>query len=288
MSSERTKRLFTAAGGFALGWSLSRMALGQIVGHPQEWAWLTKAHRQRLAYFHKLSALAGRILNESRTVKSVADRAVFSLGCLCWEDLNEAILLFGNGRGIGAMKIVRSLYEHTVTGQYISKRPEEAAAFERYLHIQEHKMVEHLRRNHDVTTLFTKERLAGIEQAFEEVKDTYGRGSWSKKDLLTMANETGDGLERFYFQCYFDPTAHAHATPTATMSRLKIESGKTIFVGGPQRDRASNALFLSHLIVLLAMRTQNEYFNLGMDSELLNHAQKFSALWQRYPAGKPE
>lgn len=94
-----------------------------------------------------------------------------------------------------------------------------------------------------------------------------------------MATETGEGLELFYLPCYFDPTVHVHATPLAFMSRLAIENGSTVFVPGPQRERATAVMSLAHLVVLFALRTQNEYFKLGLETELLAHTQEFSTTW---------
>jgi hypothetical protein len=280
MVSKRKIALLAGAAGCAIGWGLSRIALGPIMGYPGEWRRFTKANRERLKLLRDLSVLAGKAFSGKRPVQTVADRVVFSMGCLCWEDFNETLVLCGNGLGVAAAKLLRSLYEHTVTCQYISKRPEEAEAFERYAHVQEHRMLFHAKRTLDVKALFTDERRAGIEQAFEGVKGTHGQG-WSKRDLLTMAKETGEGLELFYLQCYFDPTVQIHATPLAFMSRLVIENGNTVFVPGPQRERATAAMSLAHLVILLALRTQNEYFKLGLDTELLAHTQEFSTTLHR-------
>lgn len=271
--SERKKALLAGAVGCAIGWGLSRIVLGPIMGYPGEWRRFTKANRERLKLLRDLSDIAGKTLSGKRPLQTVADRVVFSMGCLCWEDFNEILVLCGNGLGIAAAKLLRSLYEHTVTCQYISKRPKEAEAFERYLHVQEHRMLSHVKDTFDLKTLFIDERRAGIEQAFEGVKGAYGRFAWTKKNLLTMAKEEGEGLERLYLQCYFVPTVHSHATPLAFMSRLVIENGDTVFVPGPQRERATEAMSLARSVMLLAFRTQNEYFKLGLDTDLWAHAQ---------------
>ncbi len=290
MMSERTRKLLLVAAGGAIGWSLSRKALGPIFGYPREWRRFTHEHRDLLRLLRELSNLSDRALGRTHTIKTVADRTVFFLGCLCWADFGETIMLAANGMGIGATKLLRSLYEHAVTAQYISKHPDEAAVFERYAHVQEHKMLHHARRM-DLKNLFTPEREASINQAFEEVKAEYrqrpcpecgrpGQISWTQKDLLTMARETGDGLEKLYLQCYVDPTVHAHATPRAFMSRLVTDSANTAFVPGPQRERAAHALLFAYAVTLLALRTQDAYFALDLDRELLAHAEQFSAAFQ--------
>jgi hypothetical protein len=254
------------------------------MGDPSEWRRFVRANREQLKLLRYLSVIADKILGGKRTVETVADRVVFSLGCLCWEDFKETMVLCGNGFGIGAAKVLRSLYEHAVTGQYISKHPEEAEAFELYAHVQEHKMLGHADKILDFAVLFTGERRAGIERAYDEVKGNYAKTSWSRKNLLDMAKETGEGLEHLYLQCYFEPTVHSHATPLAFMSRLAVESGDTVFVTSPQREHATAAMYLAHAVLLLALRTQNEYFKLGLDTELLAHAQEFSTTRGKPPS----
>lgn len=181
MVSERMKTLLAGAAGCAIGWSLSRIVLGPIIGYPGEWRQFAKANRERLKLLRDLSVIAGKTFSGKRPVETVADRVVFSMGCLCWEDFNETLVLCGNGLGIAAAKLLRSLYEHAVTCQYISMRREEAEAFELYAHVQEHKMLIHAERTLDVKTLFTDERRAGIEQAFEKVKGASRQGRGRRK-----------------------------------------------------------------------------------------------------------
>ena len=58
----------------------------------------------------------------------MADRVVFGLGRVIADDF-EVITLAGNGRGIGALKILRGIYERIVTFVYVAKNPAEARAF---------------------------------------------------------------------------------------------------------------------------------------------------------------
>jgi hypothetical protein len=53
------------------------------------------------------------------------------------EDFHDIVLLAANGRGIGALKILRSMYERTVHAQFVAENPSEAALFEDDFHIQQ-------------------------------------------------------------------------------------------------------------------------------------------------------
>ena len=40
--------------------------------------------------------------------------AALSLGRICVEEFNEILLLAGNGRGVGALKVLRGMFERAV------------------------------------------------------------------------------------------------------------------------------------------------------------------------------
>ena len=59
----------------------------------------------------------------------MADRLVFGLGRIIADDFGELVTLVGNGRGIGAHKILRGMYERLVTATFIAKNPSESRPF---------------------------------------------------------------------------------------------------------------------------------------------------------------
>jgi hypothetical protein len=61
--------------------------------------------------------------------KMTADRVIFYLGRMAIDDFGEILTLAGNGRGFGAYKIVRGMYERVVTALYMEKNPAEARPF---------------------------------------------------------------------------------------------------------------------------------------------------------------
>jgi hypothetical protein len=56
--------------------------------------------------------------------KAMADLVIFYLGRMATDDLGEILILSGNGRGFGAYKIVRGMYERIVTSMYMEKNPQ--------------------------------------------------------------------------------------------------------------------------------------------------------------------
>ena len=55
-----------------------------------------------------------------------ADRVIFYLGRIAVDDFGELLVLSGNGKGIGAYKILRGMYERIVHAAFIAKNPPEA------------------------------------------------------------------------------------------------------------------------------------------------------------------
>src|SRR5712691_8366846 len=115
------------------------------VGKPREWEAFEKRHRlffERYADLRDAQNLAfiRPIKNPSRR-----DLVVFYAGRLAVEDFQEILLLAGNGSGVGALKILRGMYERTVHGRYLSQAPDsEVENFYDWHWVQKHKLTDEL------------------------------------------------------------------------------------------------------------------------------------------------
>lgn len=72
--------------------------------------------------------------------RRMAEPVVFYLGRAAADDFGELLILCGNGRGIGAYKILRGMYERVVTAAFIAKNPSEGRLFLSYSFIQREKL----------------------------------------------------------------------------------------------------------------------------------------------------
>lgn len=63
---------------------------------------------------------------------------IFYLGRLCAEEFNEILLLAGNGYGIGAFKLLRGMYERSVTAYRLHLHPELIDDFLEYYWVAQH------------------------------------------------------------------------------------------------------------------------------------------------------
>src|SRR5580704_11776819 len=67
--------------------------------------------------------------NRKEPMPTMADKFVFHFGRRVYEDFMTIALLCQHGNGVGAAKLLRSMYEEAVTLAYLHKHPEEAEAF---------------------------------------------------------------------------------------------------------------------------------------------------------------
>ena len=61
--------------------------------------------------------------------KIIANRLIFYLGRTAADDFGELLVLAGNGYGVGALKILRGMYERMVTAAFLATKPSEARIF---------------------------------------------------------------------------------------------------------------------------------------------------------------
>ncbi len=232
-------------------------------------------------------------------IGDTTDRVVFGLGWSCFEDFQEIMTLCGNGFGIGALKLLRGMYERQVTAAYLSKNTDQIDDFLDFDFVQRRKAMTNLKRLYpgdEVNGIVSPERQAEIEEEYRAVKrdgrftetlcdtceKTRDTMSWSRLSVPDLAQRGGQGLDKFLFPLYIKPTLLSHASLYSLVIKL-VENdagGFTMDTDG-QRGQVSNALFLSHFVLLHVFGTQNDHFQLGFEDELEALRQDFRDSWQR-------
>ena len=216
------------------------------------------------------------------------DRVGFYLGRICVEEFKEILLLAGNGNGIGAVKVLRGMFERAVTSAYILQNPDEAERFLDYHKVHKYKAYNHAKKLGSFGPKLSPETVAQIKEEFEAVKAIYTEelcepchktrlmGSWTKLDTASMAHKVGKGYEDIYFDAFYNPTLQVHTTVASLMARLEITAdGKMTFKSGAQRVEARHAVVLAHNLLLRVLDSQNKHFALGLDSDLEKNIQDF-------------
>ena len=253
-----------------------------IAGFPTEWEDFERRNRLFLERYSNLSEAFSFAFKRTLAKSEPIERFVFGYGQLCREDFLEVFLLSANGYGMGATKLLRSLYEHSVTLYYLSEHPNELDNFWDYSYVTEHKLMKSMRETYGSDAFKNSSvREAEIEERFLSVKERFMttdckkcgtkkvHHNWNKLDLVSMAKQSGP-LGDSILHGYFGPLTQAHSHPVTLTSRLTLlENGGMSFDSGPQRNVSDVALLTAHEIVLCVLDVQQERFNIPDLSEKL-------------------
>ena len=189
------------------------------------------------------------------------------------------------------MKLLRSQYERVVTASYLSLHPDAAQDFLDYFPVQHRKLRKHLAGVVDLAALLPTEKAEDLDREYERVRgkfeetvcETCGtkrmRFSWSPLDLASMAHHAEEGLRDRYAYCYYLPTLQAHATMSAMLERVEVTSDRTLrLFSRRQYSQAETALVYGQLLLIYALRTQNTYFKLGLDSMIRTRLNQWNTM----------
>jgi len=79
-----------------------------------------------------------------QVMEGSADKLVYFFGRMVLEDFMEITLVCYHGYGVAASKLVRSMYEYSVTLRYLHEHPREAETFLAYHLVQQDKLISRL------------------------------------------------------------------------------------------------------------------------------------------------
>jgi hypothetical protein len=169
-------------------------------------------------------------------------------------------LLCGNGYGIGALQLVRGMFERQVTATYLSKYPKEVDDFVDYTFVHKRKLFNQFKTTYrdrpDIIKRFVSDQqMEKIEADFKSVKKRFMKVdcekcgtegpmySWHKLDPTAMALKGEIGQEGLAFYQYFRPTLLNHSTFLSVDIRIKETPDGFVYDSkGAQRKYVAEAL----------------------------------------------
>jgi len=99
---------------------MSQTAPSSLYGFADAATAFDKRHPQwTAAVMPRLGAIINLAFTRTQVVGTPIDKFVYFYGNLVAEDFMELFLMAVNGYGFAAMKLLRSMYEHTVTLKYL-------------------------------------------------------------------------------------------------------------------------------------------------------------------------
>jgi len=225
-------------------------------------------------------------------------RIVFYLGRMAADDFGEILTLAGNGRGFGAYKIVRGMYERVVTALYLEKNPAEARAFAESSAITRLNFLNRILEDSPGTEselgpgiLQSIQKDAAAAQAkrkqsiCSKCHQPITQEAWTRVSLDAMAKAVDPSLAVLYPPFYLEGTMQAHANMFGIERRLFCKDG-AISYKETSEDEARFAVHLGHHLMIRVLVMQNKYFNLGHDEDVQRRADAFVAVWDG--AGPPD
>lgn len=223
--------------------------------------------------FETLNSLCNKCFGRAYTPTKQLDEIVFGLGQSCRDDFFEILFLAVGGHGVGAMKLVRGLYERAVTLANLIRNPQKAGRFINFAAINERKLA------NTALKFFSKAEIekaisttfAEIESHYLKAKHFFGGKSPSRWDVdfVSMVNTVGGSYPEYYLAAYALPNIQIHASLASAFRVRGLDS----------RNKADLALALAHGIMMLVIREQNTYFSLGLDGEINQCESQARAAW---------
>jgi Family of unknown function (DUF5677) len=220
-----------------------------------------------------------------------ADKLVYFFGRVCLEDFMEILLVCYHGYGVAASKLVRSMYEYTVTLRYLHEHPTEVKTFLDYHRVQNDKLISRLIETFG-DTILPAETIADARHKAAEVKENFIipvcdhpdakmrlNHTWNKLDFAAMAKKTG-ALGTLIIPGYYFPLRHAHPTFGGLTERMEIVDERMGLKSEAQPEIADRSLTTAHNCILNALEVQKERFKIeGLEDAMQVCYRDFVRVW---------
>jgi hypothetical protein len=240
---------------------------------------------------------------EKYTGLRLAQIIVLYLARTTSDAFNDVFVLAGNCRGFAAKMMLRPMYEHLVTASYIALKPEEAKRFDDHAVIEKWKVwnrtlkvvpkVKDIVPAEDIVKLDEKQKAVRAQLKSEickTCKQPITQEAWTRVNVDTMAEQvdaaSGTSLVNLYAPCYLMPTAMMHPTSLGLEARLERTEGGFGYKDLPEAE-AHDSLMRAHGLVLRLFKLMNNYFDLGMDTEVSARWEAFPKIWDGALADPP-
>jgi len=226
-----------------------------------------------------------------QVMEGAVDKFVYFFGRIIIEDFMEIALVCHHGYGVAASKLVRSMYEFTVTLRHLHEHPDEADTFLAYHLVQQDKLTSRLIETFGESIL-PAELIVEIRRKAAEVKEDFMipvcdhpgskmrlNHTWNKLDFVAMAKKAGE-IGKLVVPGYYLPLRHAHPTFGGLTERLEIVDEQMSLKGDAQPEIADRSLMTAHNCILDALKVQSEHFKIeGLEDAIQVCYRDFVRVW---------
>lgn len=253
--------------------------------------WLTKNLEQfgsEYEGFNKCVPLLSEALSKALGVPKItaeADYYVLALAKLCVDRFQDVVILCSQGRGDGAMPLVRAMFEGLVNASYLQAHPEKAEDFKRYMLVYIDKVQRQIGLLNG-KTLGAAEKKA-LEDALLPYLDADGKitgpkHDWTEVNLVARAQNVN--LEKYVALAYYRTLEIAHPSMIHVFSLSKIENGERVIFGNAEefsKEKVKEALSISHFLAIEVLVLLNKTFgDDDLKPYIANCSGDYSATWK--------
>jgi hypothetical protein len=264
-----------------------------------------KAHGQFLARYSDFVQEAERlrevyvaIETESAPPAEIGTaRIIQFLVSTVWDDLSEIVVLHANGYPLGSLKILRSMFEHTVHLGHFVRNPADIEPFWKYGLIDEVKFINYYPdafRPEDVELMTLGANVVRgdfqvpvcgkcKDNECKPCQKTKTASSWmGKRNLLDLAKDL-EILPVAVFSSYYMGLVEAHPKIQSLKRReYKDESGTIRYRHDETIDQTDNTLMSAHYLLLFAIGEFLDYCGAeSCKSQYEKRTKRFNVVWRR-------
>ena len=268
------------------------MADFPVYGFPDAALAFDKRHPEWTNVKSRLGRTIDLAFTRTQVMDTPIDKFAYFYGTLIAEDFMEIFLMAANGYGYGAMKLLRSIYEHTVTLKYLHDNPDEFQNFFDYDRAQQYKLMQSIFETFGKDAL-PPETVAEAQQRYDEVKERFRikkcnsktctetqiNHTWSKLHFPAMAKKAG-AIGTLIVPAYFVPLRQSHSTFRGMTERLERVDDYIGFQRESQPEEADHALMTAHNCILVALEVQDARFKIeGLKDAIEGAVRDWALVW---------
>jgi hypothetical protein len=258
---------------------------GAAFGYDDFWATIATQFGQQFGDFGELIQLGQEmiVVADEKATQPV-ERLVCDFVRVAMTGACEVIVLCGNGCGMGAMKVVRGMYETQWIAEYLRQNPDKAADYIEFSKVLVRRELDWLTENDPVAIgRVSPERTQEIESNYQQVRGQFidGRGKerrlWSDKSLRDIAKSIG--REGEYDVPYTSACDIHHLSIKGLGEYFVQREGEFQFEPPPSTHWVRKALIAAYANLLQILNTLNDCCDLGRGAQVENATHRLSA-WQ--------
>jgi hypothetical protein len=237
-------------------------------GFPSLWAKEYSAHKTVYQAIDRLTLVANELV---ATTKGSADENVklmSSLTIIVSGSMKDVLILAGNQRGMGAIKLARGMYEISTLAEYLQQNPSEVERYLDFTFVSSWRNLQKLER--DSPGKVPPDLMRDSEVEFNRVKvqftDARGRvdWKWSDKSIKGMAESTGH-LDRYEY--VYSITSEIHH-----MSAFGLLAHELDWIS--EALKIGHSSFLATGLMLLKVSN-----NSGLADKVNDAAREYAQIW---------